>query len=113
VAHLHSDSLDREVQVEQQLLSPFLAGRAIRSFRINQSDKVVLIPYTLSGSRMRLIPEDELKLSYPAAHEYLSANKAELVAIGHLFTELNQRGLILPSDHKRLPLRFDLARSKP
>lgn len=42
-----------------------------------------------------------------------AANKAELAAIGHLFTELNMRGLILPSDHKRLPLRFDLARSKP
>jgi len=42
-----------------------------------------------------------------------AANKAELAAIGHLFAELNQRGLILPSDHKRLPLRFDLARSKP
>lgn len=42
-----------------------------------------------------------------------AANKAELIAISHLFTALNQRGLILPSDHKRLPLRFDLARSKP
>lgn len=41
----------------------------------------------------------------PAAH------KAELVALGHLFTTLNQRRLILPSDHKRLPLRFDLARA--
>ena len=42
-----------------------------------------------------------------------AANKAELVAIGQLFAQLNQRGLILPSDHKRLPLRFELARSKP
>jgi len=41
-----------------------------------------------------------------------AANKAELVALGQLFTELNQRGLRLPSDHTRLPLRFDLARSK-
>jgi len=41
-----------------------------------------------------------------------AANKAELVALGHLFTNLNERGLILPSDHKRLPLRFDLARSQ-
>lgn len=41
-----------------------------------------------------------------------AANKAELVAIGQLFTALNQRDLILPSDHKRLPLRFDLARSQ-
>jgi hypothetical protein len=40
-----------------------------------------------------------------------AASKSELVAIQRLFDALNQRGLILPSDHKRLPLRFDLARS--
>ena len=42
-----------------------------------------------------------------------AANKAELAAIKHLFAALNQRNLILPSDRKRIPLRFDLARSKP
>jgi hypothetical protein len=42
-----------------------------------------------------------------------AASKSELVAIQHLFDALNQRGLILPSDHKRLPLRFDLAASQP
>jgi hypothetical protein len=49
-----------------------------------------------------------------AVHVRLSpaANKAELDAIGQLFDELNQRRLILPSDHKRLPLRLDLARTK-
>jgi hypothetical protein len=26
----------------------------------------------------------------------------------HLFAAINQRGLVLPSDPKRLPLRFDL-----
>lgn len=41
-----------------------------------------------------------------------AANKAELAAIAQLFEHLNQRKLILPSDHQRLPLRFDLARSK-
>ena len=40
-----------------------------------------------------------------------AANKAELVALRQLFAMLNQRGLTLPSDHKRLPLRFDLARA--
>lgn len=47
-------------------------------------------------------------------HVHLSpaASKSELVAIQHLFDKLNQRGLILPSDHKRLPLRFDLAASQ-
>ena len=42
-----------------------------------------------------------------------AASKSELVAIQHLFDAINQRGLILPSDHKRLPLRFDLAVSQP
>jgi hypothetical protein len=42
-----------------------------------------------------------------------AANKTELAAIKHLFAALNQRNLILPSDRKHLPLRFDLARSKP
>lgn len=41
-----------------------------------------------------------------------AANKAELAAIAQLFEDLNQRELTLPSDHQRLPLRFDLARSK-
>jgi hypothetical protein len=48
-----------------------------------------------------------------AVHVRLSpaASKSELVAIQHLFDTLNQRELILPSDLKRLPLRFDLAGS--
>lgn len=41
-----------------------------------------------------------------------AANKSERVAIQHLFDALNQRGLILPSDRKRLPLRFELAASQ-
>lgn len=40
-----------------------------------------------------------------------AASKSELVAIRSLFDALNQRQLILPSDHKRLPLRFGLAGS--
>lgn len=41
-----------------------------------------------------------------------AANKAEIAAIAQLFEDLNQRKLILPSDHQRLPRRFDLARPK-
>jgi hypothetical protein len=36
-----------------------------------------------------------------------AANCSELVAIQHLFEYLNQRRLVLPSDHKHLPLRFE------
>lgn len=37
-----------------------------------------------------------------------AANRSERVAIQHLLDQINQRGLILPSDHKRLPLRFEI-----
>jgi len=37
-----------------------------------------------------------------------AANRSEHHAIQHLFDHLNTRGLILPSDHKRLPLRFEI-----
>lgn len=37
-----------------------------------------------------------------------AANRSERVAIRHLFTAINKRGLVLPSDSKRLPLRFEL-----
>jgi hypothetical protein len=36
-----------------------------------------------------------------------AANRSEIDAIQHLLEHLNQRGLSLPSDHKRLPLRFE------
>jgi hypothetical protein len=36
-----------------------------------------------------------------------AANRSEAVAIHHLLEHLNNRRLILPSDFKRLPLRFE------
>ncbi|HVK77264.1 MAG TPA: hypothetical protein VM734_28355, partial [Kofleriaceae bacterium] len=36
-----------------------------------------------------------------------AANRAERRAIEALFTVLNQRGLTLPGDRRRLPLRFE------
>lgn len=41
-----------------------------------------------------------------------AATRSERVALEQLLAELNQRHLILPSDHKRLPLRFELARAQ-
>jgi hypothetical protein len=37
-----------------------------------------------------------------------AANRSERAAIRQLFTAINRRGLVLPSDPKRLPLRFEL-----
>lgn len=37
-----------------------------------------------------------------------AANRSERAAIRHLFTAINKRSLVLPSDPRRLPLRFEL-----
>jgi hypothetical protein len=36
-----------------------------------------------------------------------ATNRSELDAIQHLLEHLNQRGLVMPSDYSRLPLRFE------
>lgn len=52
----------------------------------------------------------KVAVSEHAIHVRLApaANRSERVAIQHLLDQINQRGLILPSDHKRLPLRFEI-----
>jgi hypothetical protein len=52
----------------------------------------------------------KVAVSEHAIHVRLApaANRSEQAAIQHLFDQLNQRGLVLPSDHKRLPLRFEV-----
>lgn len=52
----------------------------------------------------------KVAVSEHAIHVRLApaANRSERVAIQHLLDQINQRGLVLPSDHKRLPLRFEI-----
>jgi hypothetical protein len=52
----------------------------------------------------------KVAVSEHAIHVRLApaANRSERVAIQHLLDQINQRELILPSDHKRLPLRFEI-----
>ena len=76
--HAKSTQLDRVVMIERDLVSAFLQGREIKSYRILHSGKVVIIPYRMQGNQARLIPEPELKQQYPHTYAYLRENKQYL-----------------------------------
>ncbi len=74
----YSKILDREVKLEKSAVRSFLQGRNIRSFLIEPSDKVAIIPYRVEKKRAILLTEKELESQYPKALAYLSSNKAFL-----------------------------------
>jgi type I restriction-modification system DNA methylase subunit len=74
-ARLRSDSLDRVVEVESELLRPLVSGsQQVSRFRIATPEDWLLFPYH-DG---KLIPEEAMKGNYPLAWEYLEANRARL-----------------------------------
>jgi predicted type IV restriction endonuclease len=86
----HSKQLDREILLERDAVSLFLQGREIKPYRIVPSGKVVIIPYRVDGEHARLIPEPEMRASFPHTFAYLLANR------GHL--ESRERGRMRVSE---------------
>lgn len=73
-----SKQLDAEVKLERGSVLPFLQGREIKSYRIQHSGKVVIIPYHPVDSRTILIPEMEYSKRFPKTYAYLQDNKTVL-----------------------------------
>ncbi len=73
-----SKQLQKNVELELELVSPFLLGREIKPFSIQPTGKILLIPYRTSGERMELIPENEFKTDFPRAWSYLCENRSHL-----------------------------------
>ena len=72
---LRSDSLDRIVEVESELLRPLVSGsQQVSRFRIATPEDWLLFPYR-DG---KLIPEATMKGRYPLAWAYLEANRTRL-----------------------------------
>lgn len=71
------------VPVENALLRPVLVGRTdIRRFSVGTAREVLLLPYDRpdQAARYSLIPPRDLRRRFPAAHDWLSANRTELEA---------------------------------
>jgi adenine-specific DNA-methyltransferase len=75
-----SKHLEEDVGLERKAVRLFLQGREIKPFAILPSSKVVIIPYTLNGRRMELIPFEELSTTTPLLAGYLTRNRKYLQA---------------------------------
>jgi hypothetical protein len=73
-----SKQLDCIVTLERELVSLFLKGREIKPYQVLPSGQIVVIPYRVTGGRVTLIPEGELKKRFPNTYAYLRENKSYL-----------------------------------
>ena len=92
-----SEDVIDEYNLERQLLHPFLKGKDIEPYKINNMNRYVIYPYSQYGE---VINEKELSSNYPNIYKYLKDNKKNLSGRGYfekstkLWFELwNQRNL--------------------
>ena len=76
---LFSTSLNKDVKIENELLKRFIYGQDVRRYRINQSDILLLFPYTVVDNKAFLIDNEILREKYPHGFKYLMDNKNLLV----------------------------------
>jgi type I restriction-modification system DNA methylase subunit len=80
ISTVKSMALNGEVvKIESSLLHPLLKGSEISRYDDSKYQYVVLFPYKIDAGSAIPLTEDELKLGYPAAYEYLTRNKALLM----------------------------------
>jgi type I restriction-modification system DNA methylase subunit len=74
-----SKSLGTKVELEQDATNVFLRGEDIRPFRVEEPQKVVIVPYSMTKEgRPELITEDNFESKYPKTWDYLLKNKEQL-----------------------------------
>lgn len=122
VTRVYSRALGQEWQLESALLKPLLTGKNTGRYYSPEPQEVLLFPYRVARGRATLIGEDEFSRHYPAAWEYLNANRGVLeereggkfrgdrwYAFGRTqnLALHEQRKLAAPSTVKRLTVCYD------
>ena len=75
VSNLRSDTLEKVVEIETELLRPLISGsRQVRRFAVETPVDWLLFPY-VEG---KLIPHTTMQISYPRAWAYLESNRDRL-----------------------------------
>ena len=67
----YSKYLERSVELEKDLLIPFLSGREIKRYDALNPNKVVILPYVVNGRNVNLLSLPRIESSYPKTHSYL------------------------------------------
>nr|WP_244833430.1 Eco57I restriction-modification methylase domain-containing protein [Brachyspira murdochii] len=67
IVKTYSKSLDREIEIEADILKKFLVGKDIKRYANIIPDKWILFPYKLNGNSVILYTENEIKSQFPKA----------------------------------------------
>ena len=78
IVNVKSKLLDRNFEIEKNVISLFLQGREIKPYNILPSSNVVIIPYDAENGRMKFINKEEMQNRYPKTYAYLLKNKIKL-----------------------------------
>ena len=120
----YSEALEREVQLESDLLHPLCKGSVnVRRYEIDDVTKSILFPYHIVDERAVLIPANEFAKKYPKCWRYLGENRKALegrergkwhhdkwYAFGRSqnLAEMEQEKILTPSIAKRASFTHDL-----
>jgi len=80
---VHSKQLDRDIPLERAGVRLFLQGREIKPYRVLPSGKVVIIPYQVEDTRVKLLSTREMKTRFPKTFAYLQENRTYLESREH------------------------------
>lgn len=69
---------DQEWCIEREILRPCLHDVVLAAYEKPKANKYMIFPYRIEDGRAHLIQPDEMKIHFPNAWSYLSANKEEL-----------------------------------
>ncbi len=73
-----SPQLEREVQLEPDLLHPLIKGGDSRRYSLEQTQRLILFPYAKTGETAALLDADTLSKRYPLTWAYLNLNRTYL-----------------------------------
>ncbi len=76
---LFSTSLNRYVEIENELLKKFIYGQDVRRYYIKNSGIYLLFPYIISENKASLIDSKTFKEKYPLGLKYLNENQSLLL----------------------------------
>lgn len=74
----YSKILEREVEIENKLLKPFLMGKDVHRYETAEVRNAVIFPYLIGRERTQLMPKEFIRKNFPLAWDYLRENKRAL-----------------------------------
>lgn len=69
---------DFDVELENTLLRPYSKSESLKRYLHSPTNRMLLYPYVLEGSKTKLIPGHVLRRDYPQTWTYLTANRRSL-----------------------------------